>query len=226
MTFAKCIFGAFALVAACFASMAVASNWNLVVERVDGRHVIGKPGAGTVLTEFVSYTCPHCGTFARSGDEALKLAYVGPGKLRLEIRHIVRDPVDLTAALLTWCGDKDKFLRNHAAFMHAQPKWLETARRTTPAQQQRWAAGPWPARFRAIASDLDFYDIMERRGYRRTEVDRCLADTALAETLAGNSGRDADTFMVPGTPSFALDGELLAGVHTWPALQEALSSVE
>ncbi len=201
---------------------AASSNWNTRVERVDGAHVIGNPKAKTKLTEFVSYTCPHCGTFARTGDEALKLAYVGPGRMQLEVRHFVRDPVDLTVTLMTWCGDKSKFLRNHAAFMHAQPDWLARAGKTTRAQQQRWYAGEWPARARAIASDLDFYAIMAGRGYERTEIDRCIGDTAMAEKLSENSERDMAAYNIPGTPSFVLDGTLLAGVHTWPALEKRL----
>lgn len=201
---------------------ATAKNWATHVVRADGAHVIGNPKATRVLTEFVSYTCPHCGDFARTGDEALKLAHVGPGKLRLEIRHIVRDPVDLTAAMLTWCGDPAKFPRNHAAFMHAQPRWLSLARSTTAAQRQRWSGGDLPTRLRAVASDLDFYQLMEGRGYTRVAVEKCLADTARANALAANSDRDAKRFNVAGTPSFALDGELLPDVHDWPTLEKRL----
>lgn len=201
---------------------AASSNWNTHVVRADGAHVIGNPKATRVLTEFVSYTCPHCGDFARTGDEALKLAHVGPGKLRLEIRHIVRDPVDLTVAMMTWCGDPKKFPQNHAAFMHSQPRWLSLARSTTPAQRQRWSSGDIPARMRAVASDLDFYKIMEGRGYSRTDIDKCLADTSRANALAANSTRDAERYNVAGTPSFALDGKLLPEVHDWPTLEKHL----
>jgi protein-disulfide isomerase len=198
------------------------SNWNTTVVRADGAHVIGNPKANRVLTEFVSYTCPHCGDFARTGDEALKLAHVGPGSLRLEIRHIVRDPIDLTAAMLAWCGAPAKFPRNHAALMHAQPRWLAQARASTRAQQQRWYSGALSNRTRAIASDLEFYPIMEARGYTRTAIDQCLADTEKAKALADNSTRDGERFNVEGTPSFMLDGKMLQGVHTWPALEQAL----
>lgn len=219
---------AFALLAtALFASgaalaAAASGNWNTHVVRTDAAHTIGNPKANRVLTEFVSYTCPHCGEFARTGDEALKLAHVGPGKLRLEIRHIVRDPVDLTAALLAWCGAPASFPRNHAAFMHAQPRWLARARTATRAQQERWFSGTLPARTRAVAGDLGFYAIMEGRGYRRTAIDRCLSDTARAEALAAASERNGEEFGVTGTPSFALDGKLLPGVHDWPALERRL----
>ena len=203
-------------------AVAASSNWNTTVIRADGAHMIGNPKAKRVLTEFVSYTCPHCGDFARTGDEALKLAHVGPGTMRLEIRHIVRDPVDLTAAMLAWCGTPAKFPQTHAAFMHAQPRWLSVARSTTRAQRQRWSSGDLASRNRAIASDLGFYALVEPRGIDRAAADRCLADTALAKALAENSARDGDRFNVAGTPSFMLDGKLLPNVHSWPALEQAL----
>lgn len=212
----------FALVACLALTGAAKRDWNGTVVRADGAHAIGNPAAPNTLTEFVSYTCPHCGDFARTGDEALKIAYISPGKLRLEIRHIVRDPVDLTAALLTWCGEPAKFPRNHAAIMHAQPRWLSVAQSATAAQRNRWATGDLPSRTRAIASDLGFYAIMEPRGYSRAALDRCLADTAMAKRLADNSQRDATRFDVAGTPSFALDGKLMPGVHSWDDLQRRL----
>lgn len=212
----------FALVACLALTGAAKRDWNGTVVRADGAHAIGNPAAPNTLTEFVSYTCPHCGDFARTGDEALKIAYISPGKLRLEIRHIVRDPVDLTAALLTWCGEPAKFPRNHAAIMHAQPRWLSVAQSATAAQRNRWATGDLPSRTRAIASDLGFYAIIEPRGYSRAALDRCLADTAMAKRLADNSQRDATRFDVAGTPSFAIDGKLMPGVHSWDDLQRRL----
>ena len=216
LTLAGLVAGGAALTAA------APTNWNNTVVRADGAHVIGNPRARRVLTEFVSYTCPHCGDFARTGDEALKLAHVGPGTMRLEVRHIVRDPVDLTAAMLAWCGTPAKFPQTHAAFMHAQPRWLAVARSTTRAQRQRWASGDLASRSRAIASDLGFYAIVEPRGITRAAADRCLADTKLANALADNSARDGERFNVAGTPSFMLDGKLLPDVHSWPALEQAL----
>lgn len=214
----------FALVACLALTGATKRDWNGTVVRADGAHAIGNPSAPQTLTEFVSYTCPHCGDFARTGDEALKIAYVSPGKLRLEIRHIVRDPVDLTAALLTWCGEPAKFPRNHAAIMHAQPRWLSVARSATTAQRNRWSSGDLPSRTRAIAADLGFYAVMEPRGYSRAALNRCLSDTAMAKRLSENSERDSTRFNVAGTPSFAIDGKLLPGVHSWDDLQRRLGA--
>ncbi|OYW44317.1 MAG: hypothetical protein B7Z08_00715 [Sphingomonadales bacterium 32-68-7] len=201
-----------------------AKNWLTEVALIDGGHRIGNPQAPVRLTEYVSYTCPHCAEFARESGGALDLAFVSPGRVSVEVRHLLRDPVDLTAAMLTNCGAPAKFRQNHAAFMLGQDQWIAPLRTANAAQRQRWTSGPPAARRRAIASDFKFYAIMERRGYTRAEADRCLADEALATRLAETSERDWKRPGITGTPSFAIDGTVLAGTSTWRALELQLAA--
>ena len=197
-------------------------NWAGMLAETEGGHRFGNPEAKTRLVEFMSYTCSHCAHFARQGDGAIKLAYVPTGKLSYEIRHLIRDPVDLTAALLTHCGDAKKFGGNHEAIMYRYDEWIEKARTATQAQQSRWQFGTLSARLQAIASDLDFYDIMATRGYKRAELDRCLSDAGKAKAMADTSAADVRKYGLTSTPSFVLDGKLLAGAHDWPTLEKQL----
>lgn len=199
-----------------------ATNWLTVVDTKGGGHAIGNPAAKVKLTEFVSYTCTHCGRFARESG-ALEV-YVATGKVQLDVRHVVRDPIDLTAAMLANCGPAAKFPRNHAALMLSQPKWLPVAEGATAGQKSRWYSGPAPSRRRAIAADLKFYDTMIARGYDRVAIDKCLADEALAKRLADQSVADDKRWNVQSTPSFAIDGTMLAGTSTWPLLQLQLDA--
>ena len=97
-------------------------NWLATVERTPVSHFVGDPDAPVTLTEFVSYTCPHCRDFAMRGEEVLKLGYVRTGEMRFEYRHNAASVVDLTAAMLARCGTPDQFPANHAALMAAQPQ--------------------------------------------------------------------------------------------------------
>jgi hypothetical protein len=215
---------AFAAIATLAAGAALAApNWLTVVDAKGGGHAIGNPSAKIKLTEFVSYTCPHCGEFAQQGTNALDV-YVAIGKVQVDVRHVVRDPIDLTAAMLANCGPAAKFPRNHSALILAQPKWLPVAERATAGQRSRWYNGPGATRRRAIAADLKFYDIMIGRGYERVALDRCLSDDALAKRLADQSAADDAKWNVKGTPSFAIDGTMLAGTSTWALLQLQLDA--
>ncbi len=189
----------------------------------DAGYRIGNPAAKVRLTEYVSYTCPHCAAFTREGEGALELAYVQPGKVQLEIRHMLRDPIDLAAAMLAHCGPPTRFLQNHKAFLLGQDQWIGPMLSASSAQRQRWTV-PGAAGRRAIASDFHFYDLMERRGYSRVEADRCLADEAMARKLAAASDKDWKLPGVVGTPSFAINGVILAGTAGWSTLQPQLAA--
>ena len=200
-------------------------NWNTTVTVTPhGTHLLGNPAARLRLTEFVSYTCPHCAQFEAEADAALRLAFVANGKGAVEVRNFVRDPVDMTVALLTNCGPPAKFFLNHTAFLRSQAKWIGPLTSPSAAQQARWTGGAFATRTRAIAKDFGFYPIMARRGYSTAQVDKCLADEGLARRLAASTAEAADKLYVKGTPSFALDGVVLTGTHSWDALRPQLDA--
>jgi protein-disulfide isomerase len=198
-------------------------NWNTVVAEANGAHRIGNPAAKVKLVEYVSYTCPHCAEFTREADARIQLAYIMPGNVSLEVRHLIRDPVDLTVVMLANCGPASKFAQNHAMFMLQQAKWIAPLGNATAAQSARWRSGDGPTRRRAIASDFGFYKLMEGRGYNRPEIDRCLSDEAAAMRFAEQSQKDWDRPGIDSTPSFTINGVVMPGTHTWGALEEQLN---
>lgn len=200
---------------------AAAPNWLATVSLNGTAHRIGNPEAKVRLTEYVSYTCPHCAEFNREAEGALQLGYISPGKVVVEIRHLIRDPIDLTVAMLAHCGPEAKFMQNHTAFLSGQDGWIGPLASSSATQRQRWTA-PGAAGRRAIANDFALYRIMERRGYTRAEVDRCLADDALARQLAEESSRDWSKPGLDSTPSFAINGIVMPGTHTWASLSRQL----
>lgn len=200
-----------------------ATNWNTTVTRTaQDTHILGNPAAKVRLTEFVSYTCPHCAHFEGEADASLRMDFVAQGKGAVEVRHFVRDPIDMTVALLTNCGPPAKFFLNHTAFMRSQAKWITPLENPSAAQQTRWTSGTFAQRTRTIAKDFGFYPIMATRGYTAPQVDKCLADEALATRLAADTDLAQQTLRITGTPSFAIDGAVLAGTHDWDTLRPQL----
>ena len=197
------------------------ANWGTLVTETEGGHRIGNPEAEGRLVEFMSYTCSHCAEFARTGDGAIKMLYVPTGKVSYEIRHLIRDPIDLTAALAAQCGPAEKFMGNHEALILGFDGWMAKARKATQAQQARWRFGSFGSRAQAIASDLDFYDVMEGRGYSRSQLDQCLTDEAKARKIAAQSQADIEKFGLQGTPTFIMGGRMI-DVHNWQSLQPHL----
>lgn len=205
--------------------IAATPNWNATVAQTPGGgYRVGNPAAKVQLIEFISYTCPHCAAFHRESDMPMRLAYVATGKMSVEVRPLLRNVIDLTALMMTTCGPKEKFFLNHSAILKSQPKWLDVAQTATSAQRARWESGTPAARRRAIASDFGFYAVMEPRGYTRTTLDQCLSDDANAKRLAAQSEEGSKEYEVESTPSFVLDGTLLAGTHSWEDLQPQLAA--
>ena len=204
--------------------VAAAPNWNAVVTLTpQGTHVIGNPRAKVKLAEYISYTCSHCAHFTAESAAPLATAYVGPGKVSVEVRHYMRDPIDATVAQLANCGSKDKFFGNHKALLAAQSIWMKPLASATEAQKQRWMAGDYAARRRAIAMDLGLYGMMAKRGYTKAMLDRCLADDALARRLAAQTAAGA-AMGLKGTPSFAIDNALLPDTYAWDTLKPQLDA--
>ena len=197
------------------------ASWHAEVTETERGHLIGNPEAEASLVEFISYTCDHCARFAREGEGALDLVLLAPGHMNLEVRPVIRNGIDLTVSMLVACGDDKGFKDRHRMYLTRQADWLGKARSAPQSQQAVWARGDRAARLNAAAA-LDLDDMLAARGMSRMEINTCLSDDKAALALIRNGEADYAEFAVPGTPSFALDGELLEGVHSWSALSPVL----
>lgn len=202
---------------------AAAQNWNAEYAQTERGHRIGNPEAPIQLIEFVSYTCPHCAHFERDAEAELRYFYIHEGHAAVEVRHVLRNMVDIAIALTTECGPSEDFFDNHRMFLVTHDQWMARGRALSDAQRARWESGSFPSRMRAIASDLDIYEMMEPRGLTRTQLDTCLSNQARAEALYASTQAGANEYGVQGTPSFVVNGNLLEGVHNWEALKSVLA---
>lgn len=221
------LIAALAALAAAALSVAAApphANWNgTIVQGADGAYTLGNPAAKVKLTEYVSYTCSHCAHFHREADAVLRMGYVPQGKVSVTVQQVLRNPIDLTIAMLTNCGESKTFFIRHNGFMGSQDSWLGKYDGFTPAQTARWTSGPVPTRLRAIASDFDFYSIMARWSYSRPQVDKCLADPAILKRVTAQA-EAAAAKGIDSTPSFAINGEVLADAHDWKAVSTQIDA--
>lgn len=186
-----------------------------------GAHVVGNPAAKVRLVEYFSYTCHVCADFAKLGSAPLKTQYIDRGLVLFEYRNLVRDPVDMTAALLARCGGPAAFARNHQAIFAAFDTWMAKVKNATEAQTNSWFEGTTAQRARKIAADTGLAALMRARGYTQAQLDAALDSEVAQAELTGmtNIGRSADR--VGGTPTFFVNGRN-AEVTAWPALKSKL----
>lgn len=188
-----------------------------------GSHIIGNPAARVQVTEYVSYTCSHCAHFSEASSQPLSTRYIAPGRVKVEIRHVVRDPIDMAMAVAANCGAQSGFYRRHTALMAQQSAILGRAQALPRATFQEWSTLPMEQRLQRVANDVGISAWMRGQGLTAAQVNACLANTAVQQRLATMTN-GAIAAGVEGTPSFAINGRLQpsAEVRDWPTLATAL----
>lgn len=187
-----------------------------------GAYVIGNPDAKLRLVQYFSFTCGACGAFAAAADAPLKTGYVDRGLVAFEYRNLVRDPLDLTAALLARAGGATAFPGHYRAIMAGQPQWLVNATKLPEAVQAKWYEGSLSERAGRIARDSGLAALMRARGVSATQIDAALNSEVAqaAVTAMTNLARGADR--IASTPSFLLQGKQLEHVHDWASVKSRL----
>lgn len=204
------------------------TSWvDRAVETPEGGFRIGNPDAPIKLVEYASHTCSHCAEFSQTGAAPLD-GYVNKGVVSYEIRNLVRDPIDLTIALLARCGPPESF---HPL---ANQVWgnFESVMQTVQANSAALEAAsqqPPATRFQAMAQAGGLLDFFAARGISKDQAMACLADTAKAQQIAERSQKQSEEFDLQGTPTFFINGKLVEGT-TWvasgsnPGLEAALQT--
>ena len=216
--------GAALLLATASPAAPAKQNWTTALRTTpEGTHILGNPDAKVKLTEYVSYSCPHCAHFNAESEATLRLGFVATGDGSVEVASFIRNPIDMAASLLVDCAAPTQTIRLHDIILNSQTQWMARFAEVNDTQRARWENGPMPARMRAIATDLDFYRLAEMVGIDHVRADHCLEDDSAMKRLAALT-QSAENNGVDSTPSFAIDGVVLAGTHDWQSLKLQLQA--
>ena len=204
-------------------------DWSTMVSATpEGGFMMGNPNAKVKLIEFGSMTCGHCAEFEKQGGQALIDNYVKKGLVSFEFRNFVRDPYDITAALIARCGGPSSFFGLTRAFFATQQDWIGKIQAADPATLQALEGQSPQAQFKALSDIAGFPAFAVMRGVPKAKTEACLADPAAATQLVQMNSDAVSNFNVQGTPSFVINGELVPNAASWaalePKLKEALGS--
>jgi len=204
-------------------------DWSTMVSATpEGGFMMGNPNAKVKLIEFGSMTCGHCAEFEEQGGQALIDNYVKKGLVSFEFRNFVRDPYDITAALIARCGGPSSFFGLTRAFFATQQDWIGKIQAADPATLQALEGQSPQAQFKALSDIAGFPAFAVMRGVPKAKTEACLADPAAATQLVQMNSDAVSNFNVQGTPSFVINGELVPNAASWaalePKLKEALGS--
>ena len=198
------------------------TSWSETIAATpEGYFVMGNPAARLKLVEYGSYTCSHCRDFSVEASEEIK-KLVDTGKMSFEFRTYVRDPIDISTALLARCGGKDIFYPLSEQFFANQNAMFEKAQALGDQPYQALMSAPPAQRFGRLAGALGLIDFAKQRGIAEDQAKQCLADTGAAEKLAKGVETANSQYQITGTPSFLINGVLVDNVANWATLQPKL----
>lgn len=202
-----------ALLTSTAAALCMATGWNAAfaqeVAEADAAQVpavtemvLGNPDAAVEVTEYASFTCPHCARFSADQFPQIKANYIDTGKIRFVYREVYFDRFGLWASMIARCGD------NTQRFFGISEVLYE--------KQRDWTAGGDPAQ---IAANLR--QIGKIAGLDDASLDACMSDGENAQALVSwfeeNSFRDE----INSTPSFMIQGEKYSNM-TYPDFADIL----
>ncbi len=188
-----------------------------------GAYVLGNPAAKVKLVEYVSYTCPHCAHFVEESAAPLKDNYVSKGLVSVEMRNLIRDPFDMTAALLARCGGAAKFFGNSEAIFARQSVWMADAQLIVAKYGTAMQAMPIAKRLGIIANESDLGAIMKGRGFTQPQINACLANKVAQNQLVMMT-KESQVRKVPYTPYFLINGKPPTASGAWATLEPAIKA--
>lgn len=198
------------------------SQWSAVVVRSpEGGYLKGNPKAAVKIAEYGSYTCPHCADFMKESAEEID-RMVDTGKVSFEFRPFVRDPLDMTVALLAACGGPEAYFPLAHQFFANQAAMYQAAQAAGDGGYQKAANLPADQRFVALAQMSGLIDFSKQRGLSESKAKQCLANGKEADALVAEVQHANETYTITGTPTIILNGKVAENVLTWPDLRAKL----
>lgn len=201
-------------------------TWADVVNETSDGVMMGNPNAKVKLVEIASLGCPFCKKFDEEGAPHL-VDYVKSGQMSWEFRpYLIHGPVDMAATLIVRCNGVKSFFPLMLALYKDQESWIgkvEAAPQDKLAQMQEL---PTQQVFGAFASLAGLQDWAAARGVPQAKSNQCLSDQKMidhAVQVTANVTNQYPDFK--GTPSFVLNGQLLADTASWDKLKPQLEAV-
>jgi protein-disulfide isomerase len=204
---------------------APARNWIATITPAKGgSYVVGNPAAKAKLVEYLSFTCSHCAHFAGEAWPALERDYVAKGTTSIEVRHAVRDPMDMAASLLSRCDGPARFLGHSEAIFAAQSDWMQKGASFATANAETLQKLPIDQALGQIAQNSGLTRLMRSRGMPQAKINACLASKTKQAELAGMADEAWRQRKIGGTPAFFLNGSAVPEAHDWGGLKPALDA--
>jgi hypothetical protein len=129
---------------------------------------------------------PHCASFHKDSFPALKKDYIDTGKVRFVFREFPLDELALAAFMLARCAPENRYFPIIDVLFEEQQSWTRNARE-------------------------ELLKIARMAGFTPESFDQCLQDEDVAKGILAIRSTAAEQYGVQSTPTFFINGEMIAG---------------
>ncbi|KIN75302.1 Thiol:disulfide interchange protein, DsbA family [Sulfitobacter noctilucae] len=149
--------------------------------------VQGNPDAAVTVTEYASFTCPHCATFHNGAYKQLKADFIDTGKIKFIYREVYFDRPGLWASMVARCGGPERFFGIADLIYKGQSEWVRAGEPAMIVEELR--------------------KIGRLAGLDNDTLNACLQDATMAQTLVAWYQENGERDDISSTPSFLIDGK-------------------
>ena len=152
---------------------------------------LGNPKARVRVVEYMSLTCVHCAHFNAEVFPAFRAKYINTGRVYYTARELLTEPAQVAAAgvMMARCNGGARYF----------PIIDQVLR-----SQSRWQGGD----IKSI-----FLDIAKANGLTEAQFETCLVDEKALTALEARVEYATGTDKVNSTPTFFVNGVLMANDH-------------
>ncbi len=165
---------------------------------------LGDENAPITFVEYASFTCPHCATFHENTFKKLKANYIDTGKVYFMHREVYFDRFGLWAGMVARCGGDMRYYGLIDLIYSGQNDWIGNGQEDE------------------ILANLR--KIGKVAGLNDEQLDTCLADKNMAQSMIAAYQKHAGDAGVTGTPSFTINGTLYKNM-SYADLTEILDEI-
>lgn len=148
---------------------------------------MGNADAPITVIEYGSFTCPHCADFYGGVHGRLKTNYIDTGKVRFIHREVYFDRFGLWAGMVARCGGPLRYYGIVERIYGTQRDWIGAGENEEVIENLK--------------------KIGRASGLSNDQIDTCLQNEGLAETLVSVYQANAEADEINGTPTFMINGE-------------------
>ncbi len=163
--------------------------------------VYGKADAPVTIIEYASLACPHCADFHENTFPKIKEAFIDTGKVKFIYRDFPLGAAALAASMISRCAGP----KRHAGMVDLLFK-----------SQKQWARAEDPVGAIAMVARMG--------GLGPSDVQACIRNGELMSTLQKRAQEAADKNGINSTPSFLVNGTLIAGAQPFEEFKKAIEA--